>query len=706
MKDNTSVEPSQKASANYNAYLRLRDNGHSEWVRKANLYTQFYLGEQWSEQDRKRLEEEGRPAVTVNAVLSTINSLFGEFVQNQASIQYKPLRGGTEEKAFRLNAIFQHVAHENKLWALEQQVYMDGLIEDRGFFDVRIGYEQSILGDINIVAEDGTQVLIDNQATDRDPSTWSEVIITRWLTLDEIEVTYGDKKREEIARSIDVMRPIGEDSVEQIEMRRFGDTTGIYESHDDHSHSINRVRVIERQYYKMRRAKCLIDPTTGDVRDVPDHFEQERIQALIDQYGFYLTEMPRRRVYMTVSADRVLLFDGWSPYRSYTVVPFFPYFRRGKPLGVVANIVSPQELLNKTTSQELHIVNSTANSGWLIEENSLSNMTEDELVENGSKTGLVLVYRRGAANRPEKIQPNTMPTGIDRISMKASSSIREISGVNAAMAGAVNAHTVSGVAVREQTQRGQIQAMVPDESMRWTRQFLANKVLELVQDFYTEGRIVYATDPLDPQNPRMPIPINEEDDAGNVPHDVTVGRYDVVVAKAPSRDTADEVEFAQLMQMRDAGIQIPDHFIIARSNLTSRQELAKFIMDLQGFGELTPEQQQQQQAEMELQMQMAQAELDKLMATAEELRSRAAQNMAKASSMEGYNQAAIELAKIEADIQKKERELQLRAQLANMSYGGQMAQNQRNNATKMALGMLQARTQIQKPTPAKGKTNG
>jgi hypothetical protein len=365
--------------------------------------------------------------------------------------------------------------------------------------------------------------------------------------------------------------------------------------------------------------------------------------------------------------------------------------------------MSPQDLLNKTTSQELHIVNSTANSGWVVEENSLSNMTEDELAENGAKTGLVLVVRRGASLKPEKILPNSMPHGVDRISMKASSGIREISGVNGAMAGAVSAHQVSGVAIREQTQRGQIQAVVPDESLKWTRHKLAMKILELVQDFYTEGRIIYVADPLDPMDKNKEVYINAEDDQGNVPNDVTIGRYDVAIGTIPSRDTMNEIEFAQLMQLREVGVQVPDHVIIQKSNLTNREQLAKFVMDLQGFGEMTPEQQQQAEQEQELQMRATLAEIAGLEAKAQEMQTRAAQNQAKADSMQGYNQAAIELAKIETDLDKKREELMLRARLAQLSYGGQMVQNSKNNATKMAMAMLQSQTREKesKPTPKK-----
>lgn len=708
MADNKVSDPQKLAKANYQAYIRLRDHGHSEWVEQAQRQTDFYLGNQWSASDLKTLEEEGRPALTMNTILSTVNTLIGEMVQNQADVHYKPLRGGTEETAHYLNAIYQHVTDLNGYRYIEQMLFADGIIEDRGFLDVRIDFDSNVLGEISIRLEDGTQVLIDNQARDRDPDTWSEVIVTRWLTLDEVEVQYGPEKREALELSAAAGYTHPDDSIEFVHDRRFGDETGYSVQYDDDTRTVNRVRVIERQWRKLTKVHCFVDPVTGDIREIPSHWEPERIQAVMEQYGFYETEITKRRVRITVSADTVLLADDWSPYRSFTIIPFFPYFRRGKPVGAVRNLMSPQELLNKTTSQELHIVNSTANSGWILEENSLSNMTEDELVENGSKTGLVLVVRRGATIPPQKIQPNSMPVGIDRISMKASGSIREISGVNAAMAGAVSTHQISGVAIREQTQRGQIQAIVPDEALKWTRHKLALKILELVQDFYTEGRIIYVADPLDPMDRNKEVYINAMDEQGNVPNDVTVGRYDVAIGTIPSRDTMNEIEFAQLMQLREVGVQVPDHVIIQKSNLTNREQLAKFVMDLQGFGEMTPEQQQQLEEQQELQMRATLAEIAGLEAKASELQTRAAANQAKAESMQGYNQAAIELAKIESDIEKKREELMLRARLAQLSYGGQMVQNSKNNATKMALAMLQAQTKEteskSQPTPKKEAT--
>ena len=65
------------AEVNYKRYIRARDNGHKAYLDEADKCLGFYEGEQWSEQDRKTLEEEGRPALTINKILSTVNTLLG-----------------------------------------------------------------------------------------------------------------------------------------------------------------------------------------------------------------------------------------------------------------------------------------------------------------------------------------------------------------------------------------------------------------------------------------------------------------------------------------------------------------------------------------------------------------------------------------------------------------------------------------------------
>ena len=141
----------------------------------------------------------------------------------------------------------------------------------------------------------------------------------------------------------------------------------------------------------------MLTAVTGDMRQVPGNWGERKKKKFADEYGLDIITTLDRKVRWTVTADKVVLFDDWSPYECFTIVPYFPYWRRGRPFGMVRNLISPQEQLNKISSQELHIVNTTANSGWIVETGSLNGMTADDLEEHGAETGLVLEYNRGSS---------------------------------------------------------------------------------------------------------------------------------------------------------------------------------------------------------------------------------------------------------------------------------------------------------------------
>ena len=444
----------------------------------------FYRGDQWDESDVAALDAEGRPALTINTVLPTVNTVLGEQSTRRADVRFKPRRGGDEEVAHTLTKLYMQIADNNKLDWVEQQVFSDGLILDgRGYFDVRMDFSDHVEGEVRITAKDPLDILIDPDAKDSDPETWNEVFETKWMTLDEIEELYGKKKAEELRFIAENGNGYGRDSIEY-EENRFGDLDstddylGAGIPGDDEYRNVRALRVIERQHKRMTRVMCFVDPETGDQRDVPEPWSEAKAKKFAKKYGLNVIRKVKRKVRWTVTCDRVVLHDDWSPYDCFTVVPFFAYFRRGRPFGMVRNLLSPQEQLNKIASQELHIVNTTANSGWMVESGSLVGMSADDLEEHGAETGLVLEYNRGSTP-PVKIQPNQIPTGLDRISQKAALNIKSISGINDSMLGTDSAE-VSGVAIQAKQNRGAIMIQVPLDNLRKTRQYLAEHILKVV----------------------------------------------------------------------------------------------------------------------------------------------------------------------------------------------------------------------------------
>lgn len=701
-----SIEDQQLAQQQWNRYVRARDNGHLQYVEMAKKCDAFYRGDQWDQVDLAALEAEGRPALTINTILPTVNTVLGEQSTRRADVQFKPRRGGDQDVASVLTKLYMQIADNNKLDWVEQTVFSDGLIMDgRGYFDVRMDFSDHVEGEIRITAKDPLDILIDPDAKEYDPKTWNEVFETKWMTLDEIEELYGKDKAESLRFVAENGNGFGRDSIEY-EETRYGktDTSQDYlgaaiPGNEDYR-NVRALRVIARQYRKMGRADFFVDPNTGDQREVPENWSEQKAKKFAKQYNLSLISKVVRRVRWTVTCDKIVLHDDWSPYDDFTIVPYFAYFRRGRPFGMVRNLLSPQEQLNKIASQELHIVNTTANSGWMVESGSLVGMTADDLEEHGAETGLVLEYNRGS-QPPVKIQPNQIPTGLDRISQKAALNIKTISGVNDSMLGSDGAE-VSGIAIQAKQNRGVIMIQVPLDNLRKTRHYLAEKILNLVQKFYTEQRVIQITNEDDPLKPREPIVINEMTPEGRVVNDLTLGEYDVVIGTAPARDSFDEMQFAEALNLRQVGVAIPDDAIIEYSHLARKAELAKRIRMMTGV-EQTPEQMEASAMQAEIAMQQVQLELARMQAEVQKLQSEAAINIAKVQDVADV-QPQLKMAELQTQIALKEQELQLRRELASLTNQTRRSQQETAAATRIAATVMQtaAKTQNQgtpRPVP-------
>jgi hypothetical protein len=376
------------------------------------------------------------------------------------------------------------------------------------------------------------------------------------------------------------------------------------------------------------------------------------------------------------------------------LVPYFPYWRRGKPFGMVRNLISPQEQLNKISSQELHIVNTTANSGWVVESGSLTGMTADDLEEHGAETGLVLEYNRGS-QPPAKIQPNQIPTGLDRIALKAAANIKTISGISDAMLGTDGAE-VSGVAIQQKQSRGALMIQVPLDNLRKTRHYLAERVLDLVQTYYTEERVIQITDENNPLKPKEPLRINQVTPEGQIINNLTLGEYDVVIGTAPSRDTFEETQFAEAIELRKVGVPIPDDLIVEYSHLARKGEIAERIRQIQGMNPPSEQEMQIQQFQMESQIRSTQLEIAKLEAEVTRLQSEAALNVAKTQTQTNI-EPQMKVAELQSKLQMKREELGLRERLSGMTNEVRREQSETTAAAKIA-------TAAMKPTG--GNSNG
>lgn len=582
-KAKVAADDNRGAQENWHRYQYAKYRGHLEYTAQARILEGMYLGggRQWSEEDKQILEDQRRPAYEFNETKASVNSAIGYQIHNRMDIAFKP-RGGDADQitANTLSKVAMQIADQNMLHWHETTVFSDGLIMRRGYFDVRMNFDTNIKGDVQITTLDPMDVVPDPDAKTYDPDGWKDVTVTRWLSLEEIEEFWGEEARLKAEASGDESSDFGYQDGES-ERNKFGQIRfpGQYDAIGQQDNDLKRFRVMDRQKFVFERTDCLVFPETGDVK-VMDTLSKEEIgQALLD--GAIKTKRMRRRVRWIVSTYSTTLFDDYGPYEHFTVVPYFCYFRRGETRSMVDDAIGPQTALNKAISQYIHVINTSANSGWIVEDESLANMDAEDLEQEGAKTGLVLVYAKGKA-KPEKIQANQVPTGVDKMITHAVNFLKDVT-VPDAMRG-TQGQEVSGVAIQTKQFASQQQMAVPLDNLAYTRQLLAKRILKLIQRYYDSYRIFRITeqDPVTGADVEAPLEINKFDAASNsYLNDITIGTYDVVITEQPMQVTFENSQFTQALEMREKGIRIPDETVIRYSNLANKQDIIK-AMQAQG----------------------------------------------------------------------------------------------------------------------------
>ncbi|GAA5785668.1 portal protein [Chitiniphilus shinanonensis] len=568
-----------------------KQRGHLTYMRAAKTCEEYWLGAglQWRTADREALREVQRPAIELNMVWPAVNTAIGYQINSRMDIGLRPRGEADDALAEVLQKVAMQVADNCHYPWLETEVYADGIIQQRGYFDIRMNFDDNIKGEISIDTLDPLDVVPDPDAKSYDPAKWGDVLVTRWLTLDEIAQRYGEKARK-AAEGRGLFEPeqdFGADHGESEDLPRnkFGDETsiGVQDGPDAYRDSGRKIRIVERQSYRYERTEVLVSPA-GDVRALDGFKDMSTRLSIIEDAvarGSVVTKRLMRRVRWQVTTRDVTLLDDWSPYPWFTVVPFFPYFRRGVTRGMVDNAIDPQDLLNKSMSQFLHVINTAANSGWIVEENSLVNMTSDDLAEVGAKTGLVIVHKHGTTP-PQKIAPNQIPTGVERVVQRMEEFVKTITGMSDAMQGRDSAPEVSGVALQSKQFQAQMQLAMPLDNLRRTRHMLAERLVWLVQHYYTWPMIYRITEFDDYGKERqVPHQLNWPAEDGSLLNDLTLGEYDVVVTDQPTQVTWQQSQFNSALEMRKTGIPIPDPFMIRLSPLSDKEEIAKSMAEAQ-----------------------------------------------------------------------------------------------------------------------------
>ena len=573
----------------------------TEWSDTAKKSVEYFENKQWDAKSLAQLHKEGRPGLTINKIKPLVNLVLGYHIQNLTDIRYNPGHDGTGSAATAgvLTHMGKQASEINGIPYVDAEVYLDGLLTGRGFWDTRLSFENNDLGELTKRAQDNFATYLDPDGQDYDINTGNYVMTSRWTSVDEIEYYFGKDAAVMvgpwIAGGAFSGVPLGlYDGFEELTpWRRFGGEENVENNYwqsyfnqfwDWVDRQRQSIRLIDVQHYVRVKRWFFIDLETGDRVPVPDHWDGERVKKALfwaADNGSPMVIQPRldRRLRHTIMIGDVIVYDRWSPYRTFTITPFFPYFRRGRTKGMVEDLLDPQDEINKRRSSWLNIVNRTANGGWMYEKGSLDPKEQQNLELNGSSAGLILGYDTmgGALGKPEQIQPMVPPTAMQQLEDKAEGDIKEIAGINDAALGQLEAANASGRAL-ESRQRGSLVGVEGyQQNWRRSKELNGRKDLELFQTHYTEQRIIRITGQSQFDDNR--VIINQQTAEGIV-NNVTLGKYAVSIDESPLSVTFLEAQFNEMLRLMELGFPLPDEWLIDASSMPRKDELKLAIQQM------------------------------------------------------------------------------------------------------------------------------
>lgn len=640
----------------YQNYRFCYDNGHEQWLQTAKRSMDFFFTKQWDEATKARLAAQGRPALTFNRIEPLVRSITGIHRALRHDVRFMPQQTTSPQDARVMDAVWLDTQNKNNFDELEMEILQKGVITGRGYYDVRVCYDDSFSGTTVIRGRRSQDVILDPSIEEYDTEDWPQVNTRRWVSYQDIVRKFGKEKAEAATLG-------GIPDFFEYEDRFLGQQMGDipYYQHLtplDDSRAARALLLLDRQYHVFKKKDVFVDMMTGDTSEIPETWDRNRIAKCLELApGLNTMKREVKTVRWTQTCNDVVLHDDDSPYKRFTVVPFFPTFLDGKTMGLVELLLDGQELFNKMTSSELHIINTTANSGYKIKTGSLKNMTVEELEERGSTTGFVAELDDPADL--EKLTPNQTPAGHDRLSFKADQIMSSIAGVSNQARGFAR-EDVAGEAITANQAASDINFAGWFTNHNRSKKMVARSVLECVQGHYTETRVVQINRG-SIYNPKFEqITLNEPSAEGGFMNDVSTGKYTTALVPSPIRTVMSEEDFNLLVKLRtEVGILIPDDLLIELSPANNKAQIIEALGGASSSAERQKQADEAAAAQAEAEMAEAQARVEKELSAAALNNARAEKFVVEAQSDPDAAFERVEFQRMQNDAINNEKKLAL-----------------------------------------------
>jgi hypothetical protein len=526
---------------------------YQKWLGEAQEAWMFYDGQQWSDQEVRKLRENAQPNIVINKIAAKVDNIAGSEVSGRTRILYRSRSGNRveEETARAISDLALFVAERNEQAIEISNVFRAGLVTGVGWLDV--GVENAEEGPfIFNRCEDELTVVWDPLSRRLDFSDARFVCRERWLDEEEVKLLFPEKAGE-------VLKNLEHNHA--FPTSRASGQANLTYADSDH----RQVRIVEVQYKQTEKQYKV---TYADGSETVT-FERKEAYGTPDAR---VESSFASRTYVAYFTENILLSHQPVPYthNQFTLIPYI--FKRdkvdGRPYGLVRAAIDPQRELNKRRSKAMHLLNTAQVIADI-------DAVEDPAIlarEAARPDGLIL-------KRPGKelriIRNTDLAQSQVGVMEQAARDIQEVMGVFDEAIGR-QSNATSGIAIQQRQLAGSLNQMFAFDALRRSKKGLGIQILSLIRQYFTHEMVIQLTDNFEAArlvklNSREILPDGSE----VVRNDVKSGVFDIHVEEVRDVVSSRELEIQQLNMLIQAGVPVPPQLLVEATSLKNKDDILR-----------------------------------------------------------------------------------------------------------------------------------
>ena len=587
-----------------NAYARDISFNQSFWV-EADIDTRCRAGDQNIFATLfPQFAAPRKTILTLNRINTMCNMVAGHQRRNRKSSQVIGIENSDEETASQFTEIL--------LWAMNKEGVLETLSEafdgaitsGRNLLHVWLDYrEDPLSGNIKVNNLPYNSYLIDPFFKKHDLSDCRYIWTRKWMSREEIASLLPTHKKE-------------------IYDLQTGRLDGKFEFLPEAFNvPLDNLLTYDEYWYKDSREQIIIvDTKSGETTEWKG--SDENLKKFLKAFPDLSTIRTKKQTTrLAILVQNTVFYDGPNPM-GIDRMPFVPvlgYFYpeltefASRSQGIVRSLRSAQFLYNHRKTVELDIVESQINSGFKYKPDSLIN--PEDIFLTGQGRGLAFKKNASLEDAQKIVSPGVDPTIIE-LSKLLSQDLPFISGINEELLGAAD-DSKAGILAMLRQGAGLTTLQKLFDQLDYSQKLMSELFIDIIQENFKVGKVKKITR-------KMPTPQF---------YSRAFGKYGCQVVDGVNTSSQKQMQLAQMIELKELGVDIPSSMILEASNLQNKKEIIEKI-----------ESQEAQKSQME-QLQMQQ-QMRERAAISADLESRAEANrglgLERASRVEENRALAVE----------------------------------------------------------------